>query len=293
MQPVNETPRRDPAPTRLAYRLNRLWLTPLFRALLRVGVPMFVMAFCVVWYFSDEARRDAVSLAISDVRRSIEERPEFMVKLMVIENASDEVADDVREVVPLDFPMSSFDLDLETMRKTVTELDAVARAELRIRPGGILEVSIVERVPAIVWRSRNGLELLDVEGHRVAPLYDRADRPDLPLIAGDGADQHVPEALLLFSAAHPLDTRLRGLTRMGERRWDVVLDRGQRILLPEQGAVATLERVIALAQAEDMLERDVVTIDMRNVARPTLRLTEGAVEEMRRIKNIEAGVIVQ
>lgn len=76
---------------------------------------------------------------------------------------------------------------------------------------------------------------------------------------------------------------------MGERRWDVVLDNGQRILLPEEGAVAALERVMALAQAEDMLGRDVTVIDMRYGARPTLRLSPGALDELRRVHEIETG----
>ena len=44
---------------------------------------------------------------------------------------------------------------------------------------------------------------------------------------------------------------------MGERRWDVVLDRDQRILLPETGPVPALERVIALDKAEHLLDRDI------------------------------------
>jgi hypothetical protein len=31
----------DPAPSLLSYRMQRLWLTPLFRALVRVGLPTF------------------------------------------------------------------------------------------------------------------------------------------------------------------------------------------------------------------------------------------------------------
>ena len=34
--------RRDPAPSRLSYRMHRLWLTPLFRTLLTVGAPAYV-----------------------------------------------------------------------------------------------------------------------------------------------------------------------------------------------------------------------------------------------------------
>jgi cell division protein FtsQ len=35
--------KRDPAPTKMAYRMERLWLTPVFRALMRVGVPAFAI----------------------------------------------------------------------------------------------------------------------------------------------------------------------------------------------------------------------------------------------------------
>ncbi|MBC55813.1 MAG: cell division protein FtsQ [Confluentimicrobium sp.] len=293
MQPVAapEPAKRDPAPTRLAYRLHRLWLTPLFRSLLRVGLPSFCMVFAVGWYLADQQRREELGLVFSDLRRAIEERPEFMVKLMAIDGASGELDQDIREIVPLDFPVSSFDLELEEMRRAILGLDAVAGAGLQIRPGGILQVSIQERIPTVIWRSRDGLELLDGEGHRVAPLGARTDRPDLPLIAGDGADAKVAEALALIEAARPLAGRLRGLVRMGERRWDVVLDRDQRILLPERGAVEALERVIALDQAEDMLERDLMAVDMRNADRPTLRMSPEAVEELRRVKTLETGAI--
>lgn len=289
MQQVS--PRRDPAPTRLAYRMNRLWLTPLFRALLRVGLPTFCVVFALGWFLAEQDRRDDLVVRFSEMRSAIEERPEFMVKLMAVDGASAELGDDIREVVPLDFPLSSFDLDLEQMRQTIAGLDAVAKVDIRIRPGGILQVNIEERLPAIIWRSRDGLELLDAEGHRVAPLAARAERADLPIVAGDGADAKVAEALELFDAAYPIAARVRGLVRMGARRWDLVLDRDQRILLPETGAVQALERVIALNQVEDMLERDLVAVDMRNAARPTLRLAPGAVEELRRIKMIEAGDI--
>jgi cell division protein FtsQ len=148
---------------------------------------------------------------------------------------------------------------------------------------------VVERIPAVVWRAPAGLELLDVEGRRVAALAARTDRPDLPLIAGTGADRAVPEALRLVAAAAPVKERLRGLLRVGERRWDVVLDRDQRILLPEAGAVEALEQVLALDEARDLLARNVTVVDMRLPHRPTLRLAAYAVEELRRVRSPSPG----
>jgi cell division protein FtsQ len=272
---------RDPAPSRLSYRMHRLWLTPIYRAFFKVGLPAFALALTVGLYLSDDGRRAALADKGAEIIRQIQERPEFMVNLMAVEGASPDLGDAVREVLPVHFPVSSFDLDLEAMRATVAELDAVADADLRIRAGGVLEVRISERVPAMLWRGPDGLILLDATGHPVAPIASRLERPDLAVIAGEGAAAAVAEARQLIEAAGPIAPRLRGLVRMGDRRWDVVLDRGQRILLPEVGAVAAFERVIALDEAEEMLDRDVTVIDMRYGARPTLRLSPDALEAMR------------
>nr|WP_245706454.1 cell division protein FtsQ/DivIB [Ruegeria marina] len=266
----------DPAPSRLSYRMQRWMLTPGIRLGLRIGVP-----FCLVFalgsgFLASEKRRDALNAFVADVRASIQERPEFMVKLMAIDGAGSNLAADIREVVPIDFPVSSFDLDVEQIRQVITGLDPVRNASVRIRPGGILQVDVVERQPAVIWRTRGGLEMLDETGAHVDDLAARGDRSDLPLVAGEGADKHVEEALRLLATAKPLGDRMRGLVRIGERRWDVVLDRGQRILLPEQRPVQALERVLAVNEVQDLLERDVADIDMRLGARPTIRMTEAA-----------------
>lgn len=274
---------RDPAPSRLNYRLQRWMLTPAVRLFLRVGVPFFGALAAAGIYFADDTRREAFFGTFTDLRAQVEARPEFQVRLMAIDGASDAVASELREILPLSFPSSSFDIDLEDIRRRAETLDPVAEASARIRSGGVLQLDIVERVPAIVWRGRTGLELLDASGHRVALLSSRSDRPDMPLLVGDGAERAVPEALELLHIADPIAPRIRGLLRVGERRWDVVLDRDQRILLPETGALAELERVIAMDKVEGLLGRDVTVVDMRNPGRPTLRMGPAAAETFRDI----------
>ncbi|MFZ5710642.1 MAG: cell division protein FtsQ/DivIB [Pseudomonadota bacterium] len=277
---------RDPAPSRFAYRLDRLWLTPLFRALVRIGLPALAAILVLGIYFGDATRREALLARLGEVRRSIEDRPEFMVRLMAIDGASPAVADGVRKMLPVTLPESSFRIDLEAMRASIAQIDAVAGVDIRIRPGGVLQVDIRERVPVILWRNGPRIEMLDASGNRVATLVNRTARPDLPLIAGDGADRRVDEALAIFGAASPILPRVRGLARIGDRRWDVVLDRSQRIMLPETGAAAAMERVIALDQAEDLLARDVLVVDMRSEDRPTVRLAQAAADELRRKREI-------
>ncbi|MDE4134423.1 cell division protein FtsQ/DivIB [Phaeobacter sp. QD34_3] len=279
----------DPAPSRLKYRLQRWMLTPGIRFGLRFGVPFCLVFAAASAFLADEGRRDAVLGTVHSIRASIEDRPEFRVNVMAIDGAGSSVSEDIREVVSLDFPLSSFDLDLAQIRDVIEGLDPVKTASVRIRPGGILQVDVEERQPALIWRSRDGLALLDETGAHVAELGRRSLHPGLPLIAGRGADAKAAEALKLFAAAAPLGARMRGLVRVGERRWDVVLDRGQRILLPEVNPVQALERVIVVSEVKDLLERDVAAVDMRIAERPTVRMSQNAVEDWWRIREMNGG----
>ena len=280
----------DPAPSRWNYRYQRLMLTPLFRRVLRVGVPFTLALGVGLIYFANEARRDGFNLAVAEMRAEFENRPEFMVKLMAIDGATVELAEDIREIVPLDFPLSSFELDLETIRQDVAGLQAVKTARVKIKSGGILQIDIEERQPVAVWRTSQGLELLDAEGVAFRALDSRFERADLPLIAGDGASQALAEAMQILAVAAPLQARLRGVARIGDRRWDVVLDRDQRIMLPEERPVQALQRVLALNTARDLLGRDVTVVDMRVAHSPTIRMSEAATRERWKARATEVKV---
>ena len=282
MQQVTR-PRIDPAPSRWSYRVQRLMLTPGFRMMLRAGLPFFLSFGLGLNYMSGADRQEKFMLALSDIRNQIENRPEFRVDLLTVEGADPAVEAEIREILPITFPVSSFDLDLGELRQIIAGLPAVADVTLRIRKGGILAAELRQRAPVALWRSREGLSVVDIEGVRISPASSRRDRADLPVIAGTGADKAVGEAIDILAAASPLEPRLRGLVRMGERRWDLVLNRGQRVLLPEENPVQALERVIVLSQVQDMLERDLAVVDMRLAARPTLRMNKYAVEEWWRV----------
>jgi cell division protein FtsQ len=288
--PLAATPRamprvlhRDPAPSRAAYRMQRLWLTPLVRDFMRVGLPAVLIAAGTGIWLGDAGRRDAIWAQYEAIKQQVRDRPEFRVSLLRIEGASPAVDAAIRTMLPVSLPTSSFALDLESLRALIASLDAVAGVELRVLKGGVLQVLVTERVPAILWRHATGVEMLDASGHRIATLIEREVRPDLALIAGEGAEDHVAEALAILAAAKPVLARARGLVRIGERRWDLVLDRDQRVLLPEAAPVQAVERMLALDRAEDLLARDFTVLDLRIAARPTIRLSEAAQDEYRRI----------
>jgi len=278
------TVRRDPAPSRLAYRLNRMMLRPLIRRFVRIGIPAFLAAMVAGIWLSDETRRANLASGIDGLVDRVQHREAFMIHSMEIEGASEAVDKGLRAMLPVPLPASSFDIDLAKLRERVLKLDAVESVQLRITPGGALSAVVTERVPVVLWRHARGIELLDKAGHRVASVTARDIRKDLPIIAGEGAERAAPEAMALIDAAGPILPQLRGLERVGERRWDVVLEGGQRIKLPEDGALRALERVMAMDHTQEMLSRDISVIDMRQEGRPMVRIGLDAQNAIRRAR---------
>ena len=66
---------------------------------------------------------------------------------------------------------------------------------MRIRQGGVLVAKVTERLPVALWRTRDGLNIVDIEGVVIGEVDSRRERADLPIVAGKGAEAAIPEAL--------------------------------------------------------------------------------------------------
>jgi cell division protein FtsQ len=56
---------------------------------------------------------------------------------------------------------------------------------------------------------------------------------------------------------------LVALSRIADRRWDMIYDSGLRIQLPEQGVAQALGQLTTLQDQFQLLQRDVVAVDLR------------------------------
>jgi cell division protein FtsQ len=278
-------PARSPGPSKLAYRLARIWAkTWLRRAVLMTPV------LCLGLVAGRVAMSPAVAVWIEDGRQAavaaLSSRPEFALREFRVQNASPALERAIGAVVELPPGASSLTLDVAAVQARVAALGAVRNVRVTLGPDGILRIAVDERIAEALWRpGDNGghgtLHLVDREGVAIGPAGPRADHPGLPVVLGEGAPAAMAEALALFHAVPELRPRLRAFVRVGQRRWDVALDRDLTIKLPETGAEAALARVMALHYGEELLDRDLGVIDMRLGDRPTLRMTPRALEALR------------
>ena len=268
-------PARDPAPSMWRYRLNRLMRRRWVRRAATRYLPLGAVAAAALWVALTVDLRELSLAQYEAVRAAIADRPEFAVRRVLITGGTALVRADVKAALALPSRLSSLDVDPQALRTRAETLGWVETARVSLEAPETLRIQLTERTPAALWRRDQRLVLIDAEGVEIAPVAARADWPELPLVAGPGADLAVAEALALIETGAPLASDLRGLVRVGARRWDMVFP-AYRIQLPQDGAAEALTRLMKLEAATLLTERDVTIIDLRDPQSLTLRLGPAA-----------------
>lgn len=266
--------KRDPAPSRLGYKFSRWMLSPFIKKSVFFGMPLIILLLPVFIFLKDQNNKNLVGEIVLDFYRKIIERPEFMLSALSIQGSSDSLNAEIREILGLNFPISSFDLDLADLRNRVLSLPPVETAEVRLEGGSILHVKVKEKVPALLLKDDTGIHVLNKNGDYIRPLLSTEYGSKLPVITGEGAQKAAAEAFILFSALYDKLDEVRGLVLVGGRRWNIVLKSGQVIMLPEKKSEQAVQKILILDKAEKILSRDIAVFDFRLPYRITLRFPE-------------------
>ncbi|MDQ3143852.1 MAG: FtsQ-type POTRA domain-containing protein [Pseudomonadota bacterium] len=164
-------------------------------------------------------------------------------------------------------------VDVAAIREKLLGFGYVKDARVSRRYPDTLVVDIVERSPAALWQDGSRLSLIDAEG----VVLDRVPvtrMPDLPLLVGTGANGHARALDQLLSRAPTIRAQLVSASWIGQRRWDLAVQTGEVIALPEGGpaAATALEKFAAKDKAAGLLGRGIKRFDLRIPGKMIARL---------------------
>lgn len=270
----------DPAPSIISYRLMRLMLIPRLRLILTLGIPSLVIFCGTLILFLNINVHENIEALKKDLKRALVERPEFMIKVASVDGASDELAHEIREIMPLDFPVSYFDLDIKYLHKVLNDIPAVASAAIKVTVSGVLQIDISERIPAFIWRKDDVISVIDEKGEFIRLAASRLDYPELPLVIGEAANLSIADISSLMEDNQYFLEQVRAFVRVGERRWDLVLDNNLRIMLPQAEFLAAFDRLMLMSESGSLFSNQLSSIDMRLVERPTVRVGAASVDRL-------------
>lgn len=155
-------------------------------------------------------------------------------------------------------------VDVGDIRQQLLKFGWVEDARVSRRLPDTLVVDIVERKPAALWQGPDQLALIDSDG-TVIDRVPVTQMPDLPLLIGPGANLHERDLNALLDAAPTLKPQLVSASWIGGRRWDLTLQTGETIALPEgqEAAKKALAKFADLDKSTGLLGRGLVRFDLR------------------------------
>ncbi len=166
-------------------------------------------------------------------------------------------------------------IDLQASRKRLEGIDWVASATVERRLPDTLYVTLKERRAVAIWQSGEEYTLIDRNGRTVRASRMPPGAEKLLLLGGPGAPEHVGELLLLLAYEPVVARQLRAAVWVGQRRWNLVLNNGVEIWLPEEDAVAALQQLAKLDAAHKLLSREYGVVDLRLPDKLYLRKRSG------------------
>ena len=154
------------------------------------------------------------------------------------------------------------EFDVTAARHRLEEIGWIASARVERHLPDTIRVSIVERVPVAIWQRKGDFVLVDASGAVIG--RDGIDRyRELKVVVGEDAPEHA-QALMAMLSEHPaLMARVKAAVRSGGRRWNLRMDNGIDVRLPETDAFVAWDRLAKYESQHKLLARDIGSIDLR------------------------------
>jgi cell division protein FtsQ len=156
-----------------------------------------------------------------------------------------------------------FGINLRAARTRLMQLPWVAEAEVKRRYPDDISVQIVERIPYARWQQPDGLYIVERNGH---PITRRGADTfiHLPLLVGDGAPQSAEAVVNAVADHRAIAARVEAYQYVAKRRWNLLLNDGVIVKLPEDGWQKQLQALDHLIVDKGILEADIREIDLRH-----------------------------
>jgi cell division protein FtsQ len=151
---------------------------------------------------------------------------------------------------------------VEGARSRIESLSWVEHVAVERRLPGTIVVDLVERRPFAIWQNAGKFQLIDRSGN-VVENEDVSAFSDLPLVVGLDAPAHAAAMLDGLAAQPGIKSRVVAIVRVGERRWNLQLNNGITVMLPEGHEAVALARLAELQTDQGLLDRPLVFVDMR------------------------------
>jgi len=218
---------------------------------------------------------DELISTLSDTRNAAANRFGFRIATVAINGRKQLSQDEILAVGGVNGRSSLLFLDAAVVRGKLKANPWIADATvLKLYPDR-LQIDIVERSAFALWQQDGHLSVIADDG-AILESYVTRRFTSLPLVVGKGAETRARDFLALLDRYPQVRSVTKAAVLVGERRWNLRLNDGLDVRLPENDVGNALAILSKLDKDDRLFSRDITAIDMRLPDRLTVRLSEDA-----------------
>jgi cell division protein FtsQ len=165
--------------------------------------------------------------------------------------------------------------DAARARGNLEALPLIKQASVRKLYPDRIVIEIVERTPAALWQKDGEVHAIAADGAVIGDMRDQRFA-SLPFVVGEGANERLSEFMALLDASAELRPKIVAGVLVGARRWNLKMKSGIDVKLPESDPLSAMATLLALQRQSRILDRDILSLDLRVEGKVFARLSEQA-----------------
>jgi len=202
----------------------------------------------------------------------------FSVQNILVEGRHHTDASILKAMININKDDPLFAFDPREAKIQIQKIAWIENVHIERRLPNTLYIELIERKPIALWQSEKTLKLIDSKGD-VIPVTDLSPFKDLITVIGKDAPQQTAALMKALNASSDIEDWVEAAGLISGRRWDLVLDNGVRVKLPEDNSSQALSRLAEAQHENDILNKNLKSIDLRDPSRIVVRTKPGDVHD--------------
>ena len=246
-----------------AKRLFNIWFfAEMKRTKMLLGVILIGSISAVPVFYEYKYLESQLRSKLIEASGNISKTVGLIVREVIVEGRSKTKKSALLQALQVSEGDSILAINITEMQDRIKKLPWVKSARIERHFPNKISLTLFERTPMARWQTNRMLKLIDVDGD-VIPRVDLTRFSNLPIIIGKNAPKIAGQILKTLSNEPHLFRRVKSLTLVSDRRWDVQLDNQINVHLPEKNPGKAWANLATVEQGHNIFGDQVQGIDMR------------------------------
>ena len=271
----------DPAPSRLYYKINRLFYRLWFRLVLIIVFFVVSVMVSKKFLFKDIDLNAEIRFLSEESSAIYKGLTELSITRIFVKGAQESLKKEIITLVENSAIEGFSALSARALREKIEDIRKVEKAFVKFSTDGLVIVNVIERKEAVVFFNNDRYEVLDSNGVILSIKQNYEGLSSFPLLVGKDASKNINALLALVNEIGSYKSEVLYYEWVGERRWDIHMKSELVFKLPENNLNKGLNVMRMFLREIDKLLKTVVSVDLRNIDKPIIRFRKAP-----RVENI-------